>query len=91
MRRVHVVVTGNVQGVGYRYSLRMRAHAAHVNGWARNRLAGTVEAELEGDPEQVDALLAWMEQGPPGSSVSGVHVRELSPVGATAFEVLPTL
>jgi acylphosphatase len=90
MRRVHVLVSGDVQGVGYRYSLRLEARSAGVAGWVRNRADGTVEAEIEGDGERVDAVLAWMAQGPPGSTVADARVRDLSPTGATGFEVLPT-
>jgi acylphosphatase len=90
MRRVHTVVTGDVQGVGYRYTMRLEAQAAGAVGWVRNRRDGRVEAEIEGTAEQVDALLAWMAQGPPGSSVADVRVTELRPTGATGFEVRPT-
>jgi len=59
-------------------------------GWVRNRRDGSVEAEIEGTAEQVDALLAWMAQGPPGASVADARVTELHPTGATGFEVRPT-
>jgi len=90
MRRVHVVVTGDVQGVGYRYTMRLEARAVGAAGWVRNRRDGSVEAEIEGTAEQVDALLAWMAQGPPGASVADARVTELHPTGATGFEVRPT-
>lgn len=89
MRRVHVTVSGEVQGVGYRYTMRMIAREAGVAGWVRNRRDGTVEAEVEGTPERVDAVLAWMAEGPPGSQVDAARVVEASPSGATGFEVLP--
>lgn len=91
MRRVHVIVDGGVQGVGYRYTMRMVARDAGVTGWVRNRRDGTVEAEFEGQDPQVDAVLAWMAEGPPGASVRSAAVTELAPVGAdagdTGFEV----
>lgn len=90
MRGVHVIVTGEVQGVGYRYTLRMEAEHAGVAGWVRNRNDGTVEAELEGPDEQVDAVLAWMAEGPPGSRVTGAQVRDVTPAGTHGFEVRPT-
>lgn len=90
MRRVHVIVTGDVQGVGYRYTMRMEAQGAGASGWIRNRRDGSVEAEVEGTAEQVDALLAWMAQGPPGSWVADARVTELAPTGDTGFEVRPT-
>ena len=103
MRRVHVVVRGGVQGVGYRYTLRMIARDAGVRGWVRNRRDGSVEAELEGTPEQVDEVLAWMAQGPPGSHVESATVTDDldmnaahfpdpadAPNGDSGFEVRPT-
>jgi acylphosphatase len=90
MRRVHVVVTGDVQGVGYRYTMRLEARAVGAAGWVRNRRDGSVEAEIEGTAEQVDALLTWMAQGPPGASVADARVTEVHPTGATGFEVRPT-
>ena len=73
MRRVHVIIGGSVQGVGYRYTARMIAREIGVRGWVRNRKDGTVEAEVEGDEEKVDEMLAWMAGARPvrGSSRRG--------------------
>ena len=90
MRRVHVVVRGAVQGVGYRYTLRMVGAEAGVAGWVRNRRDGTVEAELEGDDGAIDQVLAWMAEGPPGSRVDGASVTDAAPTGASGFEVRDT-
>jgi acylphosphatase len=88
MRRVHVIVSGDVQGVGYRYTMKIVAAEAGVIGWVRNRRDGTVEAEVEGTPEQVDEVLAWMAQGPPGSHVDNAAVTDAAPSGGRSFEVL---
>ncbi len=90
MRRVHVLVTGDVQGVGYRYTLRMVAADAGASGWVRNLRDGSVEAEIEGTPAQVDEVLAWMSQGPPGSRVDAATVVDDQPTGAHGFEVRRT-
>ncbi|GAA3911917.1 acylphosphatase [Microbacterium invictum] len=90
MRRVHVIVHGDVQGVGYRYTMRMVAREAGVHGWVRNRRDGTVEAEVEGTDVQVDEVLAWMAEGPPGSRVASAQVTDAEATGARGFEVLPT-
>ncbi|WP_243074107.1 acylphosphatase [Microbacterium sp. SS28] len=91
MRRVRVIVSGDVQGVGYRYTMRIVAREAGVAGWVRNRRDGTVEAEVEGTPEQVDEVLAWMAEGPPGSHVGSASVTDAAPAGETGFEVRPTV
>ncbi|MCR2810364.1 MULTISPECIES: acylphosphatase [unclassified Microbacterium] len=87
MKRVHVIVSGDVQGVGYRYTMRMIAVDAGVAGWVRNRPDGTVEAEIEGTPAQVDEVLAWMAHGPPGSRVDQARVTDAVPTGERAFDV----
>ncbi|HEY9310094.1 MAG TPA: acylphosphatase [Microbacterium sp.] len=90
MRRVHVTVRGDVQGVGYRYTLRMVVRDAGAAGWVRNRRDGSVEAELEGTPGQVDEVLAWMAEGPPGARVEDATVTDAEATGERGFEVLPT-
>ena len=90
MRRVHVTIRGDVQGVGYRYTLRMVARDAGAAGWVRNRRDGSVEAELEGTPGQVDEVLAWMAEGPPGARVEDATVTDAEATGEQGFEVLPT-
>lgn len=57
----------------------------------RNRRDATVELEAEGNPEQIAALLAWCETGPPAAQVTGVAVEELGPTGADqAFSISST-
>jgi len=87
---VHVIVNGSVQGVGYRYTARMIADEVGVTGWVRNRRDGTVEAEVEGTPDQVDEMLAWMAEGPPGSRVESATVTDAAPTGDRRFEVRST-
>lgn len=87
MRRVHVTVGGEVQGVGFRYTMQLVAQRAGVTGWVRNLRDGRVEAEVEGADADVDGVLAWMAQGPPGARVTDARVAELAPTGGTGFEV----
>ena len=84
---MRVIVSGDVQGVGYRYTMRIVARDAGVAGWVRNRSDGTVEAEIEGTPAQVDEVLAWMAQGPPGARVDAANVTDAEPVGERDFRV----
>ena len=90
MKRMHVVVSGDVQGVGYRYTMRIVAREVGVTGWVRNRRDGSVEAEVEGSDAQVDEVLAWMAEGPPGSQVQSAQVTDTEPQGDRRFEVLET-
>lgn len=87
MIRVRVVVTGDVQGVFFRDGCRREAQARGVSGWVRNTAAGTVEAELEGEQRDVDAMVAWCRHGPPRATVTGVAVDHLAPTGSSGFDV----
>ncbi len=87
MRRVRVLVSGDVQGVGYRYTMLMIAERAGVTGWVRNLRDGRVEAEVEGTDDQVDDVLAWMAGGPPGSRVGAATVSDQIAIGGSRFEV----
>ena len=80
----HLIITGRVQGVGYRYSMVSEATRLGATGWVRNRKDGSVEAEIFGDAEVIAALLAWSRRGPPGSRVDQVIV-EYREAGFTDF------
>jgi len=87
-KRVRVLVSGDVQGVGFRWSARDEASARGVAGWVRNRPDGRVEAVFEGSPEAVDAMVAWCRSGPRWATVSEVDVVEESPQGDTDFQIV---
>lgn len=84
-RRVRVVVSGDVQGVGFRWFCREQAMGRGLGGSVRNLPDGRVEAFFEGDPEAVDALVEWCRDGPEWARVDGVEVEEQAPVGDVSF------
>ena len=84
-KRVHVTVSGRVQGVGFRHAAGQRARSFDVAGWVRNNADGTVEAVFEGEPERVDALVAWCRRGPGGARVDDVRVELEAPNGERGF------
>jgi acylphosphatase len=75
-RRVHVFVSGRVQGVFFRASTRDQGLHLGVSGWVRNMRDGRVEAVFEGDDEQVEKMLAWCQRGSHFSRVDDVEVAE---------------
>jgi acylphosphatase len=87
-KRVRVVVAGDVQGVGYRWSTREHAGALGLAGWVRNRPDGRVEAVFEGPAADVDAMVAWCRKGPRWSTVSDLDVVDELPEGESGFRIV---
>jgi len=85
--RRRVVAHGRVQGVFFRDRLRQRAQSRGVAGWVRNRPDGSVEATLEGEPDAVESVVAFMRAGPRRAEVERVDVAEEEPEGLTGFDV----
>ena len=85
MIRRRLIVHGYVQGVGFRYSLAHQAQLQDVAGSAANRPDGTVEIVLEGEPDAVESLVRWCENGPRGAVVDRVDVSEEQPEGLRGF------
>lgn len=89
MKAVHLLISGRVQGVGYRASMTREAGRLGLGGWVRNRLDGSVEAMASGPESAVDALIDWARAGPPAARVMRVDVEPAS--GSFAgFEQRPT-
>jgi acylphosphatase len=88
-----VRVRGVVQGVGYREASVRRAYELGVTGWVRNRMDGSVEAMVQGSPEQLADMCAWLSEGMSAALVDGLEVTEVAPPFARFehFERLPTL
>jgi acylphosphatase len=83
-----VTVHGRVQGVWFRDSCRQEAVVRRVAGWVINQPDGTVAAFFEGEPDDVDAMVAWCHTGPPRASVIRVDASDATPQGRTSFEIL---
>ena len=74
MTRVHLVIHGRVQGVGFRHFVTLEARALGLAGRVRNRADGTVEVEAEGGAGALDQLVGAVRRGPVGARVE--HVEE---------------
>ncbi len=70
--RVHLLVNGRVQGVGYRYATKMMATQLGLTGWVKNLADGRVEAVAEGPREKLESLASWAKQGPSSARVEDV-------------------
>jgi acylphosphatase len=78
---------------GYREACVRRAHTLGVTGWVRNRMDGSVEAMVQGSPEQLADMCAWLSEGMAVALIDELGVTEVAPPFARFehFERLPTL
>ena len=92
----HVVISGRVQGVGFRAWMEYHAGKRGLEGWARNCRDGSVEAVFAGEPRAVGAMLEACRNGPPGAWVDKVEHAEAAAdqlalrQAGESFSVLPT-
>lgn len=89
MRRIRILVTGAVQGVGFRYTTRAEAERIGVTGWVRNLASGRVEAHVQGNERSVDEMRDWLRHGPPYANVERIDVTDVELVeGEEGFRIL---
>lgn len=85
---VRLVISGRVQGGGFRVWLRDAADEARVTGWTRNRRDGAVEALFAGNADAVRALIDRCRIGPPGAIVTGIETAASEEVPPASFAIL---
>lgn len=86
--RVHVYISGRVQGVFFRAHTRDKARSLGLKGWVKNLWDGRVEAIFEGEEEKVEEMIKWCHKGPRFSRVDNVEVKFEKPSGEfSGFEV----
>ena len=88
-----VRVWGRVQGVGYRYACVQQARTLGVAGWVRNRSDDSVEAMLQGTPQQLDEMCLWMRDDMPAALVERIEATEVPPPfhRYDSFEQMPSV
>lgn len=74
--RVHLFISGRVQGVFFRENSRRKAEKLELNGWVKNLDDGEVEIILEGDEEEVKKMINWTKKGPIFAKVDKVEIKE---------------
>ena len=72
--RVHLYISGRVQGVFYRANTKEVALKHHLTGWVRNCHDGRVEAVLEGRGNNVESVIKWCKEGPPSANVIDLEI-----------------
>jgi acylphosphatase len=86
-RAVEVRITGDVQGVSFRAYAAREAVRLELVGWVRNEPDDSVAGHFEGPDDAVEEMVAWCRRGSPAARVTDVAVSEVTPSGATSFEV----
>lgn len=81
------LVSGHVQGVGFRWYAHEAARREGLNGMVRNRPDGVVEAIVEGDQESIERFEAAMRRGPSRARISNVEVDAVPPTGHLGFTI----
>ena len=79
MAAVHLLISGRVQGVGFRFSMCEAALNFGARGWVRNRFDGCVEAVVDGPPEAIASMRNWAQRGPRSARVDNVETRAATP------------
>ena len=88
MKRIHLLISGDVQGVGFRSWIQIKAQDLHLTGWVKNRADGTVEVVAEGEEMNLLKLVQLCQQGPESGRVEQVKVQWLSGTGQFySFEI----
>jgi acylphosphatase len=90
MQCLGVIVSGRVQGVGYRAWMARQARGLGLRGWVRNRSNGNVEAVLAGPSDSVDAMIASCRKGPQAAIVTGIQTFPAENENWPNFSVRPT-
>jgi acylphosphatase len=86
--RVHILVQGLVQGVGFRWFVARNAGQLGLRGFVRNRAEGTVELEAEGERGLIEELIAQVKVGPRSAQVRDLHIEWQQPQNETkSFEI----
>ena len=86
---LHILISGKVQGVWFRESMRQEALQQGATGWVRNLADGRVEAMVCGDTAIIDKMLEWARRGPPLARVTGVETEQIPDQPFAGFEKKP--
>jgi acylphosphatase len=87
MTAVRVLISGRVQGVGFRWAVAREAESLVVHGWVRNLSDGRVEALIEGDEAAVEQMIDWLRTGPPAARVDDLSLESKPVTGVDGFRI----
>jgi len=89
-RAIHVMITGRVQGVGFRWWVVKEAKHLGLNGWVRNRLDGSVEAIFSGEDTVINEIIERCWSGPIDAVVTNIKSNDVEKPSIKGFSYLST-
>ena len=72
----HLIISGKVQGVGFRYWMKNLATNNNISGWVKNRLLGDVEALVIGQEEEIQKLIKQCKIGPNSAAIQNIYIND---------------
>lgn len=87
IKHLNLQIIGQVQGVLFRHSVKQKAEELNISGFAKNKPAGSVYIEAEGNSEALDKFVTWCHLGPPMAKVEKVEVKEGRIKNFSNFEI----
>ena len=76
MKKKHIIITGIVTGVGFRWWLKTKAKERNIYGWVKNKSKNQVEAVLFGNEKDVEDMIELCRNGPDSSDVKDVEIKD---------------
>jgi len=76
IKQYHLLISGRVQGVGYRVSAYEKGQQLGLTGWVRNRADGRVEMQIQGEQAQLQQMIEWADNGPRFAEVKNIELLE---------------
>jgi len=89
LTRLHVLIRGRVQGVGFRWFALETAESLGLAGWVKNRADGSVEAEAEGPVEALNEFEKRLRTGNPSARVDEIETKSTDAKNETTFRIIP--
>ncbi len=87
MNHVNITISGDVQGVGFRYATKKTANSLGIKGYVKNLSNGSVYVEAEADEKNLIQFIRWLHEGPSHARVHKVDTEDADPVHYKHFEI----
>ena len=87
IKRIHVIISGEVQMVSFRYYTKYEADLLGLNGWVKNNPDGKVEAVFEGEEDKIKRITEFCKKGPSSATIEDIKITEETPENLKGFGI----